>query len=241
MSEILDYINSSLNGEYDNRGVISETSVNRLTLFEHKKSGKRLVLIKSAYRNDDVFLRLKGYETEGRTPVVYEVCSEEDFLYVLEEYVEGKLLSDYMNGKEELEEKSIYKYLFDICSALELIHNLGIVHRDIKPENVIIRNNKACLIDFSAAKLISYGQQDTVNLGTAGYAAPEQFGVSGSTPAVDFYSFGVLANILLTGEHPTTLIPNGKIGKIIRKCTNIQISRRFQSAAELKNELRKIR
>ena len=32
MSEILDYINSSLNGEYDNRGVISETSVNRPTL-----------------------------------------------------------------------------------------------------------------------------------------------------------------------------------------------------------------
>ena len=241
MSEIKDYIDEALKTEYEELEVLSNTSVNKLVLYRHKESGKKLILIRSGYRNDDVFRKLRAVDTNGYTPVVYEVCSEEDFLFVLEEYVEGAPLTNCLESGKELSEKEICSYLIDICSALEIIHTLGIVHRDIKPENVIIRGGKACLIDFSVSKIISYNSKDTVNLGTAGYAAPEQYGVSESQPTVDIYALGVLANILLTGEHPTTKIPNGKIGRIIRKCTDIQISKRYQSAAELKAQLKKIK
>lgn len=237
MSEIKDYIDRSLESEYKELKILNETSVNRLILYQHIDSGEKLVLIRSGYRNDEVFRKLKSLNTNGYTPLIYEVCSEDDYLYILEEYVEGKTLSGYLESGENLSEKDVVKYVKDLCCALEILHSLGIVHRDIKPENVIIKDGKACLIDFSVAKLISYSQKDTVNLGTAGYAAPEQYGITESNPATDIYALGVLANILLTGEHPSTKIPSGKIGKIIRKCTDIQISKRYQSAQELKKQL----
>ena len=240
MSEIKDYIDKSLESEYKELKILNETSVNKLILYQHIESGKKLVLIRSGYRNDEVFRKLKSLNTDGYTPLIYEVCSEEDYLYILEEYVEGKTLSGYLENSEDLSEKNIVKYIRDLCSALEILHALGIVHRDIKPENVIIRNGKACLIDFSVAKLINYSYKDTMNLGTAGFAAPEQYGITESNPATDIYALGVLANILITGEHPTTKIPGGKIGRIIRKCTDIQISKRYQSAQELKKQLNKL-
>lgn len=239
MSELKDYIDIALENEYEKLSVLSETSVNRLTLYRHIKSGKRLVAIRSGYRNDDVFIKLKSLNTGGCTPMIYEVCSEEDFLYVLEEYVDGTPLSEHLTSAAEIDERDVRKYLIDLCSALEIIHSLGIVHRDIKPENVIIRDGRACLIDFSVAKVISYRKTDTMNLGTAGYAAPEQYGIAESLPTTDIYALGVLANILLTGEHPTTKIPGGKMGRIIRKCTDIQISKRYQSAEELKKQLQR--
>ncbi|MBQ7740228.1 MAG: serine/threonine protein kinase [Eubacterium sp.] len=240
MSELKEYIEKALEKEYKKIGVISETPVNTITVYGHTESGNRLVLIRSGYRNDEVFRKLKSINTGGLMPIIYEVCSEEDFLYVLEEYIDGRSLTDYLSGECDYTERELYKFLVDICAALEIIHGLGIVHRDIKPENIIISKGKACLIDFSVSRIINYSQKDTVNLGTAGYAAPEQYGISESQPSSDIYAFGVLANILLTGEHPTTKIPSGKIGRIIRKCTDIQISKRYQSAGELKKQLIKL-
>ncbi len=240
MSEIKDYIDRSLQSEYKELKNLSETSVTKITLYQHKESGKELLLIRSGYRNDEVFRKLKSLNTNGYTPLIYEVCSEDDYLYILEEYVEGKTLASYLENGEALSEKDIVKYVKDLCCALEILHSLGIVHRDIKPENVMIRNGKACLIDFSVAKLINYTRKDTLNLGTVGYAAPEQYGITESNPATDIYALGVLANILLTGEHPTTKIPGGRLGRIIRKCTDIQISKRYQSARELKKQIMKV-
>lgn len=240
MSELLDYIQATLETEYENEGLLHKTSVNELMLYRHKDTDKRLVFIRSALRNDEVFRRLKGIDTGGLTPTIYEVCSEEDCLYVLEEYVAGRPLSDYLSDGEALPERDVIAYLKDLCGALEILHALGIVHRDIKPENIIIRDEKACLIDFSVAKIINNHAGDTMNLGTAGYAAPEQYGISQSLPTTDIYALGVLANILATGTHPTAQIAKGKLGKIIKKCTNIQISKRFQSTEELEKALRKI-
>lgn len=99
---------------------------------------------------------------------------------------------------------------------------------------------KCCLIDFSIAKITNAQSNDTRSLGTVGYAAPEQFGISQSQPATDIYALGVLANQLAIGTHPTIDVPKGKLGKIINKCTATQISKRYQNVVELKKELSKI-
>ncbi|MBQ9227840.1 MAG: serine/threonine protein kinase [Eubacterium sp.] len=240
MSEIYDYITAALQEEYTKQRTLTKTAVNELTLYRHDRTGQQLVLICSGYRNDAVFRRLKGLDTNGYTPRIYEVAGEEEHLYVLEEYVDGTPLSDYIPHDGQPETDTVRSVLIDLCTALEILHGLDIVHRDIKPENVLLRDDgKACLIDFSIAK-VTVDTEDTQSLGTAGYAAPEQYGVSGSQPTTDIYALGVLANVLLTGEHPTARIPKGKLGKIIKKCTDIQISRRYQSATALKQALLRI-
>ena len=126
---------------------------------------------------------------------------------------------------------------------MEILHNNNIIHRDIKPANVIVKSDgHATLIDLSIATLLSVQKgNDTQNLGTIGYAAPEQFGLSQSRPETDIYALGIMMNIMLTGVHPTIEIPKGKIGKIIKKCTAISIGERYKNIEELKKDLEKIK
>ncbi|MBR2591319.1 MAG: protein kinase [Clostridia bacterium] len=239
MSDIKEYIDKALAQEYSYIKTLSETSINTLKVYEHKHSGKKLVSIESKYRNDEVFRTLRSVNTRGYTPRIYEVTSEDEYLFVLEEYIEGEALSNYLNDTRELPRSRVIEILIDLCCALEIIHSYKIVHRDIKPENVIIGKEKASLIDFSVAKMISNKSADTVSLGTAGFAAPEQYGVAQSQPTADIYALGVLANILLIGTHPTSGVPKGYLGTIIKKCTDIQTSKRYQNAWELKKALLK--
>ncbi len=96
------------------------------------------------------------------------------------------------------------KITLQLCNALWMLHKLGAVHRDIKPENVIVRGSEAVLIDFDASRIFkSEMSHDTQILGTTGYAAPEQYGISQTDERADIYSVSVLLNIMLTGKHPS--------------------------------------
>ena len=239
MSELRDYIETTLKNKYTAIDILADTAVHKLTLYEKNDNHKKLVLIQSGHRNDEVFRILKSLPDCKYLPTIYEVCSDEEFFYTLEEYIEGIPLIDI--NQRKLSQKQIISYIIDICSALEILHSHEIVHRDIKPENIIIKNETAVLIDLSIAKIINQREiKDTINLGTVGYAAPEQFGVTQSSPATDIYALGVLANELTIGAHPTVDLPKGKLGRIIKKCTSTQISKRYQSAEELKKALKTI-
>ena len=171
-------------------------------------------------------------------PMIYEVCADESGITVLEEYIEGKRLMDLLSSKP-LDRKTACKYASDICDALTFLHSVGIVHRDIKPSNIIIRDDgTAVLIDLSIARFINEQETDTQALGTPGFAAPEQFGISQSNKTTDIYSLGVLLNIMLTGSHPSMDLPKGPIRRIVEQATSTQISKRFKSAEKMKSALR---
>lgn len=238
MSELKNYIDQALKTEYKEVKVLSDTAVNKLTAFEHIKTGKKLVLIRSLNRNDEVFRALKSKDTNGYLPMIYEVCGEDDALYVLEEYIDGESLFKKYNTTQPTAEE-LKKILISICNSMEILHRHNIVHRDIKPNNIMVRDDgTVCMVDLSIAKMINInGAKDTMTLGTVGYAAPEQFGFSQSMPTADIYAFGVLANQLALGVYPTTDVPKGKLGRIIKKCTSTQISNRYQNASELKKAI----
>ena len=84
---------------------------------------------------------------------------------------------------------------------------------DVKPENIILRGSEAVLIDFDAARLHKpEHEMDTQILGTTGFAAPEQYGLSQSDLRTDIYSVGILINVMLTGEHPSKKLAEGENG-----------------------------
>lgn len=69
---------------------------------------------------------------------------------------------------------------------------------------------------------ISVGQciENDALLGTAIYAAPEQFGLSRSDARTDIYAMGILMNELLTGLHPAvTRYEAGPLKDVITRCT----------------------
>ena len=129
--------------------------------------------------------------------------------------------------------------MYGVCNAVETLHSLGIIHRDIKPENVMIdTKGKVKLIDLNASRQYEeHKTSDTVILGTLGYASPEQLGLSQSDTRTDIYALGVLLNVMLTGEHPSRKLTDGKAKKIVLKCTQIDPNSRFSTVEKLAQAL----
>ena len=170
--------------------------------------------------------------------MIYEVCTDDSGITVLEEYIEGKRLLDILSSKP-LDKKIACKYASQICDALIFLHSIGIIHRDIKPSNIIIKEDgTAVLIDLSIARFINEQETDTQALGTPGFAAPEQFGISQSNKTTDIFGLGVLLNIMLTGSHPSVDLPKGRLKKVVEKATSTQISKRYKDAGKFKKALK---
>ncbi len=234
---MMTYVEKNLSENFDNLGIIKENSVNKIELYRHKKTQKKLVKIESENRNENVFRKLIGTKSEY-LPEIYDVCTAEEKTIILEEYIDGTSLSDISEHNGIKKEEAI-KYAVDICDALSVLHSFNIVHRDVKPENVIInKDGKAVLIDLGISRFVTgVKKKDTNKLGTVNYAAPEQFGVAESTFATDVYAVGTLINFLILGVYPSVKIPKGLLGIIVKKCTSTQIYSRYQNINRLKRYL----
>lgn len=152
---------------------------------------------------------------------------------MLEEFVQGDTL-DFLLQVSLFSPSQTREIIIQLCQALRVLHSIGAVHRDIKPENVILREREAVLIDFDAARLHKPAREnDTVVLGTTGFAAPEQYGLSQSDARADIYSLGVLMNVMLTGEHPSRELAKGRLGRVVQRCTQVNPEKRYRSVIHL--------
>lgn len=199
-------------GYFDEVRVPKRGARGTVTLLRHRGTGKRYVF-RQFDGSADVYRRLLAEYVQGDT-----------LLYLLE----GGLL-DWEEAR---------KVTADICGALWVLHSMGAVHRDVKDSNVILRGSDAVLIDFDASRIVKPEcPADTVILGTTGYAAPEQFGLSQTDGRADIYSLGVLLNVMLTGQHPSRRLAEGHAGRIIRRCTMMNPDQRFRDVLELRDAL----
>ncbi len=70
-------------------------------------------------------------------------------------------------------------------------------------------------------------------LGTTGFAAPEQYGLSQSDVRTDIYALGVLINVMLTGEHPSRRLAEGRMGRVVQRCTQVNPEKRYKDVLHL--------
>lgn len=142
-------------------------------------------------------------------PGVVKTFNSEDRsrLYMVIEWVEGRLLRTLLNEQGALPVERAEKIILLICDALDYMHKRGIVHRDLKPENVMVDDrDEIKLIDFGIAMKEDARRLTFVNvssmLGTPDYIAPEQVQGKRGDQRSDMYSLGVMFYEMLTGQVP---------------------------------------
>ncbi|ECL8004958.1 serine/threonine protein kinase [Listeria innocua] len=162
-------------------------------------------------------------------------------LIVYEEYINGKNLADLMKVNVPFDAEEVTRLMLMLSDALTELHTNAIIHRDIKPSNIMISSDGVLkLIDFDASRVFEVGKnQDTVNLGTIGYAAPEQYGYSQTDARSDIYSIGVLMLELLRGKNN---LPDKEtatsLEKIAMQAASFDPEQRFQTIQEFRTAIK---
>jgi serine/threonine protein kinase len=129
--------------------------------------------------------------------------------YIVMEYVDGELLSDYMAVKGALSVAEFVPIAAQILKGVGHAHSRDLMIRDIKPSNIMLcerkgRANFVKIIDFGLAKMLE-GDEDITKqhfVGTAGYLSPEQIKGLELDLRVDVYALGVLFYQMLSGRMP---------------------------------------
>jgi serine/threonine-protein kinase len=129
---------------------------------------------------------------------------DRDYVFMVMPYYEIGSLSDRLD-KGTLRPSEGAKLMNDISSALQHVHDKGIVHRDIKPGNILLDSKgNALLSDFGFAHINDASQSLTKStlIGTPAYMSPEHARGEKLDGRADQYSLGIILYLLVTGELP---------------------------------------
>jgi serine/threonine protein kinase len=171
------------------------------------------------------------------------------------EFVPGQTLEDRIRETNApLLEQQVIGYGIQVARVLHYLHSQSppIIYRDLKPSNIMLTPDGVLkLIDFGVARTYKARKsKDTVAMGSAGYAPPEQYGKGQTDARSDVYALGATLLHLLTNMPPIPLqTPSrGSISKlnpsvddrtegVIIKAMTLDPKARFQSTAEFEQAL----
>lgn len=186
-----------------------------------------------------------------RLPAVSDSFTYNERDYMVMELIEGKTLDLLISERSEpWPESQVREWTLQILEILEYLHsqNPPIIYRDIKPQNIIIMPGVGVrFIDFGIARLFNpVKDQDTIFMGTPGYASPEQFRQRQTDCRSDLYSLGATMHYLLTlkdpGVNPFDFEPvslsNPSVSplmeKVVQRALEIKADNRFQTASDMR-------
>jgi serine/threonine-protein kinase len=148
-----------------------------------------------------------------RIPAVFASYQDEGYHYLVMEFVVGDDLEDIVRQRGRIDEASALRWAGQVCDVLQYLHHqpIPIIFRDVKPSNIMITpDGDVKLVDFGIAKTFNPTRQQGTQIGTPGYAPPEQYqGLA--TPQSDLYALAATLHHLLSGrdprEHPPFSFP----------------------------------
>jgi serine/threonine protein kinase len=163
---------------------------------------------KESFKKESEQLKKLNSKRCSGIPQMFGYFEQDGYLYLAQEFIDGKNLTTYLKEKGTLDEAQIRELLNQLLPVLKILHEHEevIIHRDIKPENIMRRKNgEYVLIDFGISKQLTGYPIPTpdTNVGTLGYAPKEQIGGHNTYPSSDLYSLGVVCYSLLTGKDPS--------------------------------------
>ena len=200
---------------------------------------------------------------------IYEIEESAGRLFIVMELLEGATLAQRIE-RRELPWDDLMDLAIQITDGLDAAHSKGIVHRDIKPANLFVtKEGTAKILDFGLAKQEFQDAPDSLTgsgvvAGTVAYMSPEQARGEALDARSDLFSFGTVLYEMVTLRQafpgattalvhdailnwpPAPARDSGRavspllesiIGKALEKDRRL----RYQSAAELRSDLRRVK
>ncbi|MEO1172081.1 MAG: serine/threonine-protein kinase [Myxococcota bacterium] len=202
---------------------------------------------------------------------IYDYSGEESqALYLVMERLAGDDLFNIMNDKGMMPEAAAAAVGHELCLALAVAHESGIIHRDIKPENVFMNSaGRVVLTDFGVVKAIREGSAvdgwsvETDVIGTPGFMAPELMMNRALGPRTDIFALGALlynittADMPFAGDSPVEIFRNvvasrmidprafnsqltDEFVEVLSGCLQAKPKKRYRSAEQVREKLKSV-
>lgn len=187
-----------------------------------KKEHEDNILFREALRKEFEI----GFRLEHPNIVRYVSFHDDE---ILMEYVDGEdLLAFLKNHPTYFEDAELFdKFVGQLLSALQYLHDNQVLHLDLKPENIML-TRIGCdvkVVDLGCC----YSDTFVDSTGyTTQYAAPEQLAGRKVDVRTDIYAVGKILELL---PHPPVY------NKVIKRCLNKNPQDRYQTIADLKAAL----
>ena len=187
-----------------------------------KKEHEDNILFREALRKEFEI----GFRLEHPNIVRYVSFHDDE---ILMEYVDGEdLLAFLKNHPAYFEDAEHFdKFVGQLLSALQYLHDNQVLHLDLKPENIML-TRIGCdvkVVDLGCC----YSDTFVDSTGyTTQYAAPEQLAGRKVDVRTDIYAVGKILELL---PHPPVY------NKVIKRCLNKNPQDRYPSIADLKAAL----
>ncbi len=153
-------------------------------------------------------IRLARKITHRNVVRTYDLGEVSGTYYLTMEYVEGTSLKQLIQSRGRLPVPVTLTVGKQLCRALEVAHEQGVIHRDIKPQNIVVEPNGFIkVMDFGIARLAGPPKgagltEVGTSIGTPDYMSPEQLMGQELDPRSDLYSAGIVLFECLTGRPP---------------------------------------
>lgn len=208
---------------------ISGTAV----LVKDRESGSEYVLLNINEDSIPVYRRISELPCRSNLTEIYSI----DGNTALCSFANGKTLDELIECGQIFSAAQIRKIIPQLCTAASELHSCGVIHRDISPKNIIIDDDMhLTLIDYGIARIYSGSkEQDTGIYGTAGFAAPEQYGFRETDVTADIYSIGRILRLLLEHSANCPAVQEVVLRRIASKCMRFDPDRRYSSAKAVRN------
>ena len=196
---------------------------------------------------------------------VHEVGRAGGRIFLVADFINGPSLSQWQVSTQASSSFAA-SMCATLADSLHYAHEMGIVHRDLKPANILLdENNEPHITDFGLAKTRDNSLVDTLEgqlLGTPAYMSPEQVRSDKSIDRrSDVFSLGIVLFELMTNVRPfdgdlvtvfreilndEPMQPTKIVGcipadleAICLKALEKDVARRYQSAKEMSDDLRR--
>jgi serine/threonine-protein kinase len=153
-------------------------------------------------------LRLARRITHRNVVRTYDLGEVDGTYYITMELVRGTTVATLIREAGRLDVPATLTIGKQVCRALEVAHEEGVIHRDVKPQNLLVDHSGFLkVMDFGIARLAEHHSEPGraltaagVVVGTPQYMAPEQLFGEPVDGRADLYATGAVLFECVTGR-----------------------------------------